>query len=509
VARLRPQLLDQHGRPMAATFATASGGYDSGANARRLRGWSTWGSGPNASYWRDLRTIRSRSRHAVRNSSYAQAAVRSFVGNAVGTGIVPRWKLEDQALSERITSLWERWVDQADADGMVDFYGLQGLVARTVFTSGEALVRLRSRRLSDGLEVPLQLQVLEPDYLDESRHEDTTDGRHRRMGIEFDGVGRRRAYWLHRAHPGDLLAMSTTSQPVPADQVIHVYRVDRPGQIRGVPWLAGALLRLRQLEEYEDAELVRKKTAAFFAGFVRTAPGDMEGPDLGVRSEESLDFDSGEITLEPGTLSYLKPGEDIQFSEPADVGGSFEAFVRQQLRAIATTIGVTYEQLTGDLTGVNYSSIRAGLLEFRRWVEEFQHNLLIFQLCRRVAHTWLDFAFSAGALDLPGYRNDPRPYQQIEWRPPGWEWVDPQKDINAKIMAINAGLESREAVVASRGYHVEDVDAANARDVERARELGLQYTTDVAGGREGGPPSVQSSRRESDGDDDADEVEDR
>jgi lambda family phage portal protein len=150
--------------------------------------------------------------------------------------------------------------------------------------------------------------------------------------------------------------------------------------------------------------------------------------------------------LEPGTLQILEPGEDIKFSDPADLGGSYSEFLRNQFRAVAAAIGITYEQLTGDLTGVNYSSIRAGLLEFRRRCEMLQHGVIVHQLCRPVWQAWLEQAVLAGRIDCAwGYAraaSQTPAYLTAKWIPQGWQWVDPQKEFNALKLAIRAGLTS-------------------------------------------------------------------
>jgi lambda family phage portal protein len=174
-------------------------------------------------------------------------------------------------------------------------------------------------------------------------------------------------------------------------------------------------------------------------------------------------------------LQVLLPGEDVKFSTPADVGATYETFMRVQLRSIAAGMGITYEQLTGDLTGVNYSSIRAGLLEFRRRCEAFQHQVIVFQMCRPIWRAWIDAAVLAGAL--PRAR-DLAPYYDVKWIPPGFAWVDPLKDIKAQIMAVRAGFKSRAEVVSEQGYDAEEIDSEIAADNARADELGLEYDSD-------------------------------
>ncbi len=179
--------------------------------------------------------------------------------------------------------------------------------------------------------------------------------------------------------------------------------------------------------------------------------------------------------LEPGTMQFLDPGEDIKFSEPADVGGSYEVFIRQQLRAIAVGLGITYEQLTGDLTGVNYSSIRAGLLEFRRRCTSLQFNLMVFQFCRPVWNKWIELAVLSDAIKIP---NDPN-FAQVKWIPQGFAWVDPDKEQKAQMNAVLSGFKSRAEVVSELGYDVEEIDAEIKEDSDRARAMGLRFTSDV------------------------------
>ncbi len=239
-------------------------------------------------------------------------------------------------------------------------------------------------------------------------------------------------------------------------------------------WLARALVKLNELDQYDDAELVRKKTAAMFAGFItRLSPEDnLMG--------EGLSDDNGVALagLEPGTLQILEPGEDIKFSQPADVGSSYAEFMRQQFRAVAAAMGITYEMLTGDLTQVNYSSIRAGLLEFRRRCEVIQHGVIVHQLCRPIWRAWMDQAVLEGALSLPDYSRRKREYLAAKWIPQGWQWVDPQKEFNAMKLAIRAGLVSRSEAISGNGYDAEDIDREIAADNARADALGLVFDSD-------------------------------
>lgn len=466
-----------------ATIRAAFGAqpiYDGAGTGRRTLAWMPGNPGAVAALIATQTELRAKSRDLARRNPWAAAALDAFVANAIGTGIKPQSIVKDESFRAVVQELWRDWVEEADAAGLTDFYGLQALACRAMLEGGEALIRLRYRRAEDGLVVPLQLQVLEPEHLPTHLNTVAENGNVIRAGIEFDRLGSRVAYHLYRSHPeeGALSPMSGAggfdTVRVPAAEIVHLYRPLRPGQIRGEPWLARALVKLHELDQYDDAELVRKKTAAMFAGFItRGSPEDnLMGEGLADASGVAL------AGLEPGTLQILEPGEDIKFSDPADLGGSYSEFLRNQFRAVAAAIGITYEQLTGDLTGVNYSSIRAGLLEFRRRCEMLQHGVIVHQLCRPVWRAWMAQAVLAGSLEAPSFARRPRPYLTAKWIPQGWQWVDPKKEFDAMLIAIRAGLLSRSEAISSFGYDAEDIDREIAADNARADALGLKFDSD-------------------------------
>ncbi len=256
-----------------------------------------------------------RSRELVVTNGYAANACEAYAANLIGDGMKPSSLIEDAELRDRVQRLWLAWTDQADADGLTDFYGLQAMIAREMFVAGECFVRFRSRRAEDGLLVPIQLQLLQSEMLPFEKMETTPNGNRIRCGIEFNLIGRRVAYHFRRRHPGDSTDLGDVMPEtvrVPAEDVLHVYRPIDAGQIRGLPHVAPAMVRLFLLDQYDDAELDRKKTAAMFAGFItKNAPeealmGEVEDTGEGI----------GIASLEPGTLQVLLPGEDIKFSSP-------------------------------------------------------------------------------------------------------------------------------------------------------------------------------------------------
>lgn len=418
--------------------------WDAAGSGKRLTYWQTENSSINNLLGYSLEILRNRSRDMVRKNPYAANIIETLVTNAIGTGIKPQTK------NKSIQELWLRWTDEADNQGVQDFYGLQALVCRSMIEGGECFVRFCVR--PNNLSVPLQLQVLESEHLDTGV----------KKGIEFNKLGQREAYYLFAEHPNEGFSRSESIR-IPASEVLHIYKPLRPGQIRGEPWLSRVLLKLYELDQYDDAELVRKKTAAMFAGFITRL--DPESNFMGSSNEHA--------GLEPGTMQLLEPGEDVKFSNPSDVGSNYEAFMRQQLRAVAVGMGITYEQLTGDLSNVNYSSIRAGLIEFRRRCSALQHNIIVFQLCRPVWNRWIELALLSGKLD-----SQDTSVKEVKWVPQGFDWVDPLKDQKAQQMAVRNGFKSRSEVISELGYDAEQIDQEIKDDNYRADKAGFILDSD-------------------------------
>jgi len=431
-----------------------------------------------------LRNLRARSRAAVRNDPYAFNVIDKRVSNLIGTGITPRPKIEDDTLRKVQQELWEDWVDESDADGLTDFYGQQALIARTVETAGECFVRLRPRGLEENLAVPLQLQVLAPEFVPHDKFETAKNGNSIRAGIEFNPAHQRVAYWMYRVHPRDASSLNAGYNQlvrIPAAQVLHIFEPVEPGQLRGVPRLAPVLKRLRSLDNYDDAVLFRQEVANLFAGFISRPPPEGRqlalDPVTGQPFNDDRDGFTPMVALEPGTMQELGPGEEVEFSKPPDAGNNYPDFMRQQLMAAAAGTGTPYEILTGDMREVNDRALRVVLNEFRRRLEQLQFGVYVHLLCRPVRAAWMDMAVLAGRLKLDDYAQRRREYLRTRWVPQGWAYIQPVQDIQARMMEVNAGFNSRSEMVLRAGYDAETVDAETAADQARARDLGLNYKT--------------------------------
>lgn len=468
------------------------GGFDASLSSRRLKGFRPARAHVNTLLQAAGPDLNARARYLVRNNGYAQNAVDSWSANAVGVGLKPSSQVQSPARKKALQRLWLDWTDEADAEGLTDLYGLQRRAAREVFIAGEVFVRFRPRRVEDGLTVPLQLQMLPSEMLPMEKSGVGASGNVIRQGIEFDLIGRRVAYHFYRRHPGDSTEPGLAGETVrvPADEVLHVIDPVEAGQLRGVSRFAPAIVKLFLLDQYDDAELDRKKIAAMYAMFV-TSPADAD-PLEGDPADE----------VAPGQIVRLDPGEEVTIGDPADSGATYEPFQYRTLLQVAAALGIPYPYLTQDMVKGNFSNSRLALMEFRRKVEAWQHSVMVYQFCRPVWQRWMDMAVLASAIRLTSYDTRRAQYQACKWLPPKWQWVDPLKDINAEIAEIEAGLKSRGQAISERGFDVEEMDAEIAADRQREARLGLDF-------RRPGSPAASTSVPEDPEDADDDRAEDR
>lgn len=442
-------------------------GYDGAAKGRRTDGWRAGGASADSQIAVAGALLRDRMRDLVRNNPHAAKAVSVLVNNIVGSGIIPRPASGDGRLDTRTNALWQAWSARCDADGQLDFSGLQTLACRQMIEAGEVLLQRRPRRMRDGLGVPLQIQLLEADMIDAGRNGDLADGGRVVQGIEFDGIGRRRAYWLFAQHPGDSVITTRRridSLAVPATEIVHLYEKQR-AQVRGVPWGTPVMRALRDLDDWTQAELVRKKTEACVVGIVLGADEAEQGIAPSV-----VDADGNRVEqFEPGLIAYARGGKDIRFNQPATTAGVGE-WLRAQLHIVAAGFRMPYELLTGDLSQVNYSSIRAGLVEFRRLIDAVQWQIVIPMLCQPVWDWFTEQAWAAGQL--------PHPQISVEWSPPRFEAVDPLKDAMADLLAMRSGTMTLAQAIARQGHNPDAVLAEIAAMNTKLDALGLILDSD-------------------------------
>jgi lambda family phage portal protein len=455
-----------------------------GAAVNRLTSdWSSLNTSADSEIITSLRLLRSRSRELIRDNEYASNAVRIVKNNVIGKGIGVqaqvvngRGKLQD-AINDSIESAWNTWADRkiCHTAGLLGFADMERLLVGQLVEAGEVLVR-KIKQPFGGSKIPFALEVIEADRLmDQYQTARAPNGNSIRMGVEVDSWGRPVAYWLHPNHPGDY--QFSAFQPskflrVPAEEIIHLYIVDRLPQTRGVPWFHATLKRLNNMAGYEEAEIVAARASANIVGFVKSpegAPGD--------------DVSSGQrvIDSEPGTFKQLLPGEDFVGFNPSRPNSQMEPFMRFMLRSVAAGVGMSYESLSRDYSQSNYSSSRLALLDDRDLWRVLQ-GFVIRNFRSEIHREWLDAAVLSGVLSFPDFYSNRSKYEAVRFKPRGWSWIDPAKEEAAYKSAVRDGFMTQADVIdlTNNGADFEDVMKARKQEIEMMDEMGLIFDTNPA-----------------------------
>lgn len=463
--------------------------FDAAAMVGRVLSWNPPSTEVNQDVVNDGVVMRNRARKLIANNPWAKSALNTFVANAVGTGPIPRPKHPDDVKRKMMIDLFDRWSRVCSPNRKLDFYAMCSLAVRACKSDGEVFGRLRYRYPTDNLPVGLQVQVLEADFcpLDkEIWYSDDPKAAYDpyvRYGMQFSPIGEVLAYFLYKQHPAgrqfNATEESLSAVRTPAAEVVHMLDIERPGQERGYPWMTPVTLSLYDLKQLSDASLLRQKVANLLSIWIRRGQNGNSGI-VGEKQDPAKAAGQGYTTLSPGTVSYIDNSESIEFLNPNDAGNGFTPFMNFLLRSIARGLGLTFEQLTGDLTNVNFASSRAGMLEFRRGMEAWQHHTMIHQWCIPIWNAFISQAVLERKL-WPGaeleYFEHPE-YFEADWQPMAWPWIDPVKDQNAARDRVRSGFSTRAKECASLGEDAEAIDKVNARENERADDLGLIYDSD-------------------------------
>ena len=424
---------------------------------RRTAGWQATNASANVTIKGGLPMLRARSRDLTRNTWWGNRIRSVFVAHSVGAGIMPKVNTGNKKLDRKAKDAWKAWGRVCDGEGQLNIDGLVALATGCVIESGEVLAHMVPTKLSarPGV-VPLELRLYEPDHLDSSRDrvmmvnrppngDINAEGVVVDQGVEYALDGKRKAYWIYPVHPGARgLVMPSASKRIDARDMLHAYRKDRIGQGRGVPWVAPIMLKGRDVADLEEAVVVKSRIEACLAAFIKTNDTSRTVAQK-VTNESTPGGGTRRIeTLSPGMIQYLEQGEELQTVAPSS-SIQFESVLMSTWLTLAAGAGITYDQLTGDLRRANFSSLRAGKIEFRRLVEQFQWHTIVAMLLDPLWTRWCEAAMDAGILPrrAGGY--------PVEWIMPANEPIDPLKDMEADILAVRSGRMTWPQFVAAWG----------------------------------------------------------
>jgi lambda family phage portal protein len=443
--------------------------YEAAKRSRRTFHWVPQTLNGNRALLKALPLLQKRHQDLITNNCWARRAIDVIVNSWVSTGM--HGYVVDG--SERQAEMWLQWTETTDCDfyGRDNLYGLQRLWAGMTANRGSVLIRQVVEPQGPG-KIGLRLQTIDPAMLEylpvgvKLQEDQFTVG-----GKVFDKDGRVVSYLLK--NPADALRGTGgmgRGEPivVPAEQMIHLYRTEFPDQVTGIPWGVAAMIRARDLDDYESTELLKQKLAACYAAFRVTLDPDenaAEGDDV--------------TDVEPGTVKKLPPGEDMRFATPPQIG-SYDVFLRHNQRAIAMAWGVTFEALTGNLTEVNYSSARMGHLQFEKSVKSWRQMMRVQALQRIVE--WVNSDPVAGAGGRLARR------LKVRWGEPRVEIFDPQKEVKADVEKVLAGFVPLSEIQAQYGNEPRWVMDRLEEEIKDARGRGLLLSVD---GQSDAPPAVE------------------
>lgn len=458
--------------------------YAAAEYSRLTSDWAPSSSSSDAEIVTSQRVLRNRSRQLIRDNEYAKNLQRVIVTNVIGTGVGMQsviknsWDNLHVQYNDKVQEAWHDWwkdAEQVHTAGLMNGPDIERYLMGNIFESGEGLTRFVQQPFGRS-KIPLALELVESDRLmDQWTQRTLPGGAVVRMGVEMDQWHRPTGYWLWPVHPGDWQFATFSPSAfirVPAAELCHLYVIDRWPQSRGVPWMAAAMRRLNDMGGYEHAEIVAARGAAAIMGFV-TSP-EPPSPD---------DIENGKRVddMEPGQIRHLLPGESFTGFNPARANAAIEPFLRIMLRAACASIGVSYEAGSRDVSNTNYSSIRAAELQDRDLYRVIQH-WYIGRFRMRLHREWMTAAVLAGVLKIDDFFSNEQKYLKAYFKPRGWSWIDPVKEVGAYVTAVRSGFMTVTDVIEQTAGGKDAHVMFNHRraELDEMAELDLVFDTDPA-----------------------------
>ena len=428
------------------------------------------GASADADFVADGKMLRDRARSLRQNVPEIRRANKLWGAYVIGTGITTQFKHKQKRVVEKLNAAYWKFTKEADADGRLNRFGLQRNAETTMRTDGEVLVRIRPRRSTDGLTVPVQLQMLEIDWLDTTRTQTEAGGNVTVCGIEYGAIGLPVAYYLYERHPGETAnysLVSVRSRRIPAESIIHYYDPDRPGQGRGISAYHAVIATTRDMHLLKDAHAARKNLEARMSVLATGEVSDLAIP-VGTENAATNARSTGELgTLGSGNIIEVPGATQLTFVDPKPTPGH-DTDMKMAQHAIAAGVDMPYESISGDLRETNFSSARVGRLDFKAIVEPHRWLITMPRLVDKIDDAFLNACVLGGiitAQELAGVTT--------EHSVPKWEYVNPKDDIDAELREIAGGLASPSDKIRARNYDPEAVFAESAADFARFKENGM------------------------------------
>jgi lambda family phage portal protein len=456
----------------ALVNTTSKRSYAAGAINRLTNDWTTTVTSADVEARNDVGKVRSRARDGERNDSYSRNYYRLLKNNVLGwQGIKFQEMLKDVAgdldssANEEVEQAWNRWGKKSNCTIQKNLSSRRVCLLALISAARDGGAMFRFIPGANN-EFGFALQMIEVDHLDYQFNVPDYLGNEIRMGVELSPNKEPVAYWLWTRHPGDYNAAAAFKRiRVPAEEIIHLYWPGRMHETIGMPWASASMFPLNMLSGYQEAEVTAARVAACKGGYIeKKTPDEFTGDEYDERGNKVEE-------MEPGVVKELDPGETFKEHNPTHPNTAYGLFTKTVLRSIAAGMGVSYEALAKDLENVNYSSIRAGVLDDREEYKSIQ-EWFIEDFCEQVFEKWVPFAILSGQIKQ-SIRRAEDIIEAATWLGRRWSWVDPLKDINATVVAIENRLESRTGAVADQGGNFEELLDEIEEEERLAEEKGV------------------------------------
>ncbi len=412
-------------------------GFAASKKTDRTRFWEEDNQGFNKKLdFHSFETLRGRSRQLYHDNSYANKSVNSLASHIVGNGIMCDVKYKGKH-SKFLQQLWDKWSNShfISSCNNFNFYSMQKILTLEMIEAGDVFFRRLPACLNNKIKSTFEIQVLESEMIVQDTYFKPSE---HSQGIWFNGRGRKIAYTLRENYD------TQNTFTVNAEDMGMLMRHERIGQSRGIPWITPAIIDLNLLNEYVNSELIRRRVASGFAGFMCDINGANANQGLDDLSDSLDTKPINHEYIQSGTIKDLPAGKTIVFSKPPVVQG-FREFNVEILKKIAAGIGVPYELLANDFADINFSSARAGLNEFFKQLEFYQEQILIAHFCEKVFQWWAEDV----EFFYPKYKAD-----SIEaiWTLPRKPVIDPLKEAKANEILIKENLKTADEIRREDGY---------------------------------------------------------
>ncbi|PIC80534.1 phage portal protein [Sporosarcina sp. P18a] len=435
--------------------------YDAASDDHLNQGWRAVNAKAETTDGMYRDTIRARSRDLERNSDILESVILAFERNVVGGGFTLQAKTENEELDTMVEALFKLWCrpKNCDVTQQQSFTEICKMIARRQKVDGGMLIVMRY--IDDGV-VPLSLQLYEVDDLDTMIP--LTERKRVVNGIEYNAYNRPVAYYLKKYDPyGNY---NGTSERIDAKDVLFLFQKKRPSQLREMSELSSTIPRVRDMNQFMEAVSVKERVAALLAVLIkRMIPGANNGQFAGRGATEKRAGYNGKM-LSPGMIMELNPGDDVHVVQPPAQAANSAEFIRLQQRLSGASQGISYEVTARDMSQVNYSSARQGLLEDQKtYLMQQQH--LIDHFLTPIYEAFIEAAVLAGKISIKDFYTNKERYLQHEWIAPGMKWIDPLKEANANKIMLENNLTTLEDIAASTGK--------DWRELVEQRAIELEY----------------------------------